>query len=132
MKVYIKKDIDYTKTTLENIENVQPLFQTDKSIEFGQPFSYRGKNYTACVHDPRNGILIVESFELKEIPEYDYEYSDEIMCPYCGTTQCDSWEASETGKEQCDACGGVYEYSREVTVSYSSSKVESPSIQAIE
>ncbi|HFQ3679252.1 TPA: hypothetical protein ACGV5I_002063 [Enterococcus faecium] len=132
MKVYTKKDYDYRQTVLENIKNIEPLFQTDKVIVFNQPFSYRGRNYMSCMHDPENDILIVESFELKEIPEYDYQYSDEIMCPYCGDLQCDSWESDETGKEQCDICGGTFEYLREVTVSYCSTKLEYPQITLIE
>ena len=45
---------------------------------------------------------------------------DEITCPYCGIKSSDSWEASDEDTIECDVCGSTYEYSRDVSVSYSS------------
>jgi uncharacterized Zn-finger protein len=56
--------------------------------------------------------------------EIDHEYTDEIICPYCGEDVMDSWEYSDSGDIQCGKCRKEFTYEREVTVTYSTQKSE--------
>lgn len=48
--------------------------------------------------------------------------TNEVTCPWCGFEFEDSWEFSDEGKVNCDECEKNFIYSRDVSVSYSSSK----------
>jgi transcription initiation factor TFIIIB Brf1 subunit/transcription initiation factor TFIIB len=60
----------------------------------------------------------------------DHKFTDEVVCPYCGEILGDSWELDDDGEIECDECGKVYDYVRNISVSYSSqprtTKEESP------
>jgi transcription initiation factor TFIIIB Brf1 subunit/transcription initiation factor TFIIB len=60
--------------------------------------------------------------------DIDHEYTDEIVCPYCGNVFGDSWECSpndENGWTECDECGRVIEFTRNIIVSYSTTEPSS-------
>jgi len=58
--------------------------------------------------------------------EFDTEYTDEMVCPHCGHEQMDSWEHhDDDGATECGECGEEFDYSRHVSVSYSTSKQSS-------
>ncbi len=46
----------------------------------------------------------------------------EIVCPWCGYEQGDSWECSE-GEQQCGDCGRTFDVSRDVAVTYCTTKI---------
>lgn len=56
----------------------------------------------------------------------DHEYTDEIVCPWCGYEFSDSWELGNGGEctelEECPNCEKEFYASRIVTVEYSTSK----------
>lgn len=52
----------------------------------------------------------------------DHEYTKEIVCPYCGNEQSDSWEFSEDGEITCDVCENDFDYEKIITVEWSTSK----------
>jgi len=54
----------------------------------------------------------------------DHEYTKEIVCPYCGNEQSDSWEFSDDGEIECGMCEETFTYERIVTVEYSTAKSE--------
>lgn len=55
------------------------------------------------------------------------EHTREITCPWCGYEYHDSWEDSdENEEEECPDCGGVFSYTREVEVTYSSERKRAP------
>lgn len=55
----------------------------------------------------------------------DHEYTDEIVCPYCGSEHADSWEyESDTNVIDCWECGREFRYERHVIITYSSEKME--------
>lgn len=56
--------------------------------------------------------------------EIDHEYTDEVTCPYCGKEVGDSWELPEKGKRKCYECSNEFEYESDVSVSYTSWKLE--------
>lgn len=65
--------------------------------------------------------------ELKKKPEKSWdglemvvEYTDEIVCPWCGYEHYDSWEhVNPEGKIECDDCEKIFEYSRAIDITYS-------------
>lgn len=59
---------------------------------------------------------------------FDTEHTDEMVCPWCGHEQRDSWESpDDDGRTACNRCGEDFDYTRHVTVTYSTSKPEVPS-----
>jgi hypothetical protein len=54
--------------------------------------------------------------------EIDHTNTKEIVCPYCGQEVSDSWEYPEYGEHECD-CGQTFNYSRRVSVTYFSEKI---------
>ena len=61
----------------------------------------------------------------KRIEEFDgdTDYTDEIVCPWCGYVHSDSWELShDEDTTECSDCGNDIDYVREVVISYRTSK----------
>jgi hypothetical protein len=55
--------------------------------------------------------------------EIDHDYTDEIVCPYCGYEFSDSWEiGADSGEEECYECGEKFEFYRHIEVSYCTAK----------
>ena len=60
--------------------------------------------------------------------QIDHEYTDEIVCPYCGLEHGDSWEVSpdnnDIGLIECedDECGKSFYATRNIEVTYSTQK----------
>lgn len=51
--------------------------------------------------------------------------TDEIVCPWCGYEQLDSWEMPDSDDEcECNECGKLFAYERDIQVTYSSERVE--------
>ena len=55
--------------------------------------------------------------------EINHEFTDEIVCPYCGQTFGDSWELPDSGREECAVCYKEFTFDRNVTVDYSTARI---------
>ena len=56
--------------------------------------------------------------------EIDHDYTNEIVCPYCGYEHGDSWEVSDDeGKMDCHSCEKEFKYQRDITIDYSTQKI---------
>ena len=55
--------------------------------------------------------------------EIDHEFTDEIVCPYCGYKSRDSWELPDDGIEECEVCYKEFTFDRNVTVDYSTARI---------
>lgn len=54
-----------------------------------------------------------------------HEYKSNIICPYCGWVDNDSWELDEDdGINECGSCEKEFNVSREIEISYSTSRIE--------
>lgn len=53
--------------------------------------------------------------------EIDHEYTDDIVCPYCGAEFLDSWEYKDDDFPVCD-CGKRFISRRDISVSYTTEK----------
>ena len=60
----------------------------------------------------------------KRIAEFngDTSYTREVVCPHCGHEHMDSWEMDD-GEYSCSDCDNEFEITRDVDVTYSTSKV---------
>lgn len=55
----------------------------------------------------------------------DHEYTDEIVCPYCGSEHTDSWEYEpDMNVIDCWECGREFQYERHISIMYSTEKME--------
>lgn len=54
--------------------------------------------------------------------DIDHRLTRNIVCPHCGHEHRDSWEMPDGGDMDCYECDREFRYSRDVTVTYSSSK----------
>ena len=62
--------------------------------------------------------------------EIDHEYTDEIVCPYCGYMHDCSWEFDERGGDiSCEECHNEFEYEVDYSISYTTRKKEVPNAQ---
>ena len=50
--------------------------------------------------------------------EIDHEYTEEVVCPWCGCEFSDSWEFSDDGELDCYECGKSFDFYREISCSY--------------
>ena len=65
----------------------------------------------------------------KEEKEIEHEYTNEIVCPYCGYECSDSWEFDSNnncGTHECGDCGEEFEWERNIDIDYSTSKICKP------
>lgn len=60
--------------------------------------------------------------------EIDHENTANIVCPYCGYEDMDSWEfkgdSDEELEHECDRCGETFLATRFISVSYYTRKTE--------
>ena len=55
--------------------------------------------------------------------EIDHEYTNEIVCPWCGYEFSDSWEWSDYEEDvECHKCGKLFYYERILTVEYKTTR----------
>lgn len=55
--------------------------------------------------------------------EIDHEYTDEIVCPWCGYKYSDSWELTQNdGEEECRECRKSFSYYRDIKTTYNTER----------
>jgi DNA-directed RNA polymerase subunit RPC12/RpoP len=52
----------------------------------------------------------------------DHEYTNEIVCPYCGAEFSDSLEFGDDDYPECEECGKKFISRRDISVSYITKK----------
>jgi formylmethanofuran dehydrogenase subunit E len=62
--------------------------------------------------------------EIKSEEDIDHELTDEIVCPWCGEIEGDSFEAPNDGEYKCHECNKKYSYSRNVRVTYDTERIK--------
>ncbi len=114
-------------------DGIEPIAVTDKEIEMGELLIINNVAYTICSLSGKGNkfqIAYVERVKNQSVfvdgedPEEQYG-TDNIICPYCGYENADSWEADESDDHyECPNCGSYFSYEREVSVSYYSRPIE--------
>jgi uncharacterized Zn-finger protein len=55
--------------------------------------------------------------------DLDLAYNREPVCPHCGHKHADAWEwMADEGEHDCDKCEEPFRYTREVEVTYTTTK----------
>jgi len=52
----------------------------------------------------------------------DTQYTNELVCPYCGHEFSDSWEREDRGEFECYECDKNFSFDTDVTRLYSSER----------
>lgn len=60
----------------------------------------------------------------EENEEIDHDFTDEVVCPWCGYEHSDSFEFQDTGNKKCPECENEFSFEREIEVTYSTKKIE--------
>ena len=90
-----------------------PLIGTiDVTPQIGRVLDVAGQQFGV-------GILNLKSPEARE-------FEPNIICPYCGNIDRDSFERSDEDTTECQVCGGTIHYQRIVTVEYTTEPVKPP------
>ncbi len=82
---------------------------------------YRSKGLTCDACHAEIARKQVEAFD------GDVDYMSEIICPWCGDARSDSWEDSDEDTHYCENCENEYSHTRNVEVTYSTSKIDKTS-----
>jgi DNA-directed RNA polymerase subunit RPC12/RpoP len=61
--------------------------------------------------------------------EFDTDYTDEVVCPYCGYEHSDSYELAEYGKMDCHHCDEEFTIEADISITYSTSKIKKTGAQ---
>lgn len=63
---------------------------------------------------------------MSEPKEIDCDGTLEIVCPWCGYEYGDSWEFgnNESGIDDCQGCEKPFSWSRNISIDYSTEKIE--------
>lgn len=93
-------------------------------------FRFGGKQYVVSMKNPKNKTAFVNELFLIG---YDTNSMHVITCPYCGDENQDSWELSQNSDDyECENCGAIMWYEREIEVSYSSKLIKPPTVIDVE
>lgn len=102
-----------------------------KDYEMGTLLLVEGEYYAIGVLEHKNNIAGCRKINLDQNPE-EKEYESDLVCPYCGYADRNSWELSNDEDEHiCGQCSAVMSFERVVTVEYSSYPVRLPEIVAV-
>ena len=54
--------------------------------------------------------------------EIDHDYTDFVVCPWCGYEEPDSWEYEDGDETTCNECGGGMKVETHESISYTTAK----------
>lgn len=95
---------------------------------FGDVLEIDDKYYSCGQYNRSMGLVGVREVFL-DLDGEEKEYTDNVICPYCGYEEKDSWElADESEDHECEQCGAIFGYTRDITDEYNSSPVKPPQI----
>jgi hypothetical protein len=122
------------KTNIYEYKNKENLIiSTNKSIDdlCGEKLLLIDDNYyIVCSCNHKENIVYVEAVDTPPKNSENF-VEDEIICPYCGYKDCDSWEFTESGEYECH-CGALLHVEVERSVTYSAKVLEKSIIQDVE
>lgn len=110
------------------VEDYTYLGEVDINLAIGEVVKIGDDYFISGVlnHDKKSAGVRKVTINLD--PE-DRDYESNLICPYCGYEDNDSWELSDDDEEhECGSCGAIISYERVVTVEYNSSPVKPPSV----
>ena len=120
----------------KNLNESTPIAITDLDIEMNHAIKIKDQTYTiVCMGRKGTGekeYAIVEKIDISNNQEELYS-EDEITCPYCNEPITDSFEYPDyEEKFECQCCGSIFSYEREVSVTYDMKLIKAGKIIAID
>ncbi|MDD2267442.1 hypothetical protein [Sulfuricurvum sp.] len=114
---------DVKKICDKDCEDFDFIIEIDIPLTFDRNLlKINGDFYYKCSWDMKRDIIFVK--RINPIFEEETYGEDEIKCPHCGANKSDSWEYSDSSdSEECQSCGSIYSYQRNVEVSYQSTLI---------
>ena len=101
------------------IKDIPVIAVVEDYDELGTMIEIDGVVYGMASVSKRDGFISVHVMS-KELGQSDESYGDdEIVCPHCKTELSDSWEYDDDGTLDCDYCGSEFDFTRDMTVAYS-------------
>ena len=100
------------------------IFTHNNELEISLIYKYNNKYYVPCCIDRKKDYAVVKKIKLNKTGK-EFDYENNIKCPYCEYEDFDSWEADDSSDEnKCDGCGLSFSYTRHVEITYSSKPVK--------
>lgn len=56
--------------------------------------------------------------------EIEHEYTDELICPYCGHENKTEYDAPDYETEECNKCGEEFKYDHYIEITYTTYKIK--------
>ena len=110
------------------VENYPYIGEVDVKLAIGEVVKIGDNYFVPGVLNHINNSVGVSKIEINLEPE-DKDYENNLICPYCGYEDKDSWELSDNDEEhECGRCGATVSFERVVTVEYNSSPIKPPNI----
>lgn len=110
------------------VENYPFVGEINIDLTMGEVVKIGGKYFAIGVLNNVDKSAGVRQINIDFEP-VDKNFESNLICPYCGYEDKDSWELSDNDEEHCcGRCGAVLSYERVVTVEYSSSPVKPPNV----
>lgn len=99
----------------------------DATPKIGRVLDVAGRQFRVGVLNHKDGYAGVRPLtkKLDTSPEAR-EFEPNIICPYCGNIDRDSFERSDEDTTECMECGGTIHYQRIVTIEYTTEPVKPP------
>lgn len=74
--------------------------------------------------DERARVKALQKVSEKEYDEWDYQYTDNLLCPHCGTKQYHEMSDGEPPSEEtCETCGGKFSVEIDYSWTYSTTVI---------
>ena len=111
-------------------ETKYPLIGTiDATPRIGRVLDVAGQQFGVGILDRKDRYAGVRPLTAKLVksPETS-EFDPNIICPYCGNIDRDSFERSDEDTTECMRCGGIIHYQRIVTIEYTTVPVKPPKL----
>lgn len=109
-------------------ETDYPLIgSVDAAPAIGRVLDVEGQKYSVgvlSINKETAGVRAMDT-ELDTHPE-ETGLEDNIVCPYCGSVDRESFERSDEDTVECQRCGGTIHYERIVTIKYVTEPVNPP------
>ena len=128
----IEKPKDWLKTMGTDAygDNEPVLFEIDE-IDIYDIIDFQGKRYVCTHKNFKTQIASLDEISISS--ETEKRLEDNIVCPFCGYEDYDSWDYSADGGDyECDNCSAVLEVNREVAVTYDTVLKKAPKIRSVE
>ena len=110
------------------VEDYPYIGEIDIDLSMGTVIEVNQEYFTIGVLNFQNKSAGVHKIKL-DIDPKDKSYELNVVCPYCGYEDSDSWELSDSEDEhECGRCGATISFERAVTVEYNSSPKKPPEV----